>query len=73
MNFLELVGPVWMKQFRAAARADFEEKRSLGNPRWFSLWRNQEKAKTAPSGCFCERLDNANGISMAPKRSAATH
>lgn len=60
MNFLELVGPVWMKQFRAAARADFEEKRSLSEiqDELFTLAESGEGEDRAKWMLLCERLDN---------------
>ena len=62
-----------MKQFRAAARADFEEKRSLSEiqDELFTLAESGEGEDRAKWMLLCERLDNVMAHPMAPKRSAA--
>jgi len=60
MKLLELLGPVWMKQFRAAARADFEEAKSLSEIQdaLFTLAESGEGEDRAKWMLRCERLDD---------------
>ncbi|MBL8086057.1 MAG: hypothetical protein JNN26_25740, partial [Candidatus Obscuribacter sp.] len=60
MKLLESLGPVWMKQFRAAARADFEEEKSLSEIQdaLFTLAESGEGEDRAKWMLRCERLDD---------------
>ncbi len=69
MKLLELLGPVWMKQFRAAALADFREANRLSEIQdaLFTFAESASGEDRAKWMLWCEALDNGIAHLSGPK------